>query len=213
MPSILPPGSTSPSGWDILYTSIRLAVSAWANQPADGEVEKLQELVRMVNPQVILDLGTRFGGLTLAMYDAAPEAHLLSFDLANEATGDIIRPAPPDGEYGYDNPDYFVRRSWFPDHVKFYKLDFTQKHLEVKKLVDNVRTEDDVLFVMVDGWDTRLEASLYAPWLRAGDVMAVSNAFDFPVEEMVRMLPEFQPFMPEWIQKAKMAFTYPMVKV
>lgn len=180
----LGPVVVSLSGWDILYHSERLNKSAWSNQPVAHETAKLRELCRKANPQLIVELGSRLGGTALALHDAAPDARLLSFDTKCTKEVDLIHDFELlNSSYaGYDNKEFWTRRSWFPMHVLFINADFAADYKFVCQLCSEMRiyNSQQPAFFFVDGdfGNKPADAERYANFLLPGDIMAVNNYGD-----------------------------------
>lgn len=207
----------SVSGWDFLYRSENLGRAAWSNQPVIGDVEKLRDLCAMAEPQVIVELGSRFGGTALALHDAAPEADLFAFDQDFNADGDDIVNYDGnalDGVLGYDNREYFPKRSWFPENVRFIKANFVADIDLVKKTVGLARGER--LFLFVDGGhgEKVRDSALYADWLRPGDVMAVNNAHEHTIEEVEAVIEPhgYERWRFKWCEQVGLMLTRAWIK-
>ncbi len=189
------------SGWDIKYRS-RAGHLGWCNQPAIGEVDALQEFVRVVNPDIFVELGTRYAGTVLALHDAIPDARIYSFDKYNTREDeDLVHDGGyrPPGMPEYDDQDTWVRRSWFPGHVRFLRLDFLEESEKLKAIVD--RQPGDLMICFPDGCDKPAETALYMDWLAPGDIMAVNNWEDEcgGAEALDALLgPEYERFMWDW---------------
>ena len=197
-------GQVARTGWDVLYHSERLGHSAWANQ-LPGETTALQGLIRSYQPDVLLDLGTRFGGTTLAFHDAAPAACLLSVDMCSTPeTEDLV--VLLDGTPGYEDVAYHVRRSWFPSHVRFLQANFVEQHTAIQALIDQARTIGNRFLCYVDGYYKPKEARLYAPWLHSGDLLVVHDCgLEWRYEELAPELAvtfDAQPFPGQRLARA-----------
>lgn len=198
------------TGWDVLYHSERLGKSAWSNQPIFGETKKLRELCRIVAPKTIVELGSRYCGTALALHDAAPEAHLFAFDYEFSIDDDLLVDLSLTNQLGYENKEFWPKRSWFPDHIEFINCDFVERHHLVKRMVNEVRK--DPLFLFVDGgrFDKPMESSLYANWLVPGDVLAVNNFGDewqLPQIEDTIIPMGFERYQFKWCEDVKLVLT------
>ena len=204
----MPEMGVSTSGWDILYQSDRSGHFGWCNQPANGEVDALQAFFRLARPDVVMELGTRFAGMALAIHDAVPDAKLFSIDELNSPeTEDIISGPAAEGEYS--DPSRFPCRSWFPPRVRFLRMNFLTQSDEIKKIVGAVRKPYDRLVCFVDGYDKDAETRAYASWLRPNDIMAVNNWHDQcgGAEALDRLLgTDYRRFMWSW-SEGRLALT------
>ena len=221
------PETVSLTGWDILYHSELLNRSAWSNQPIEGETKKLRELCRKADPQVVVELGGRYGGTTLALYDAAPKASIFAFerdfsDGDKTIDWDNIKAL---NYLGYENEEYHTRRSWFKDgDVQFIKIDFVAECQRVKKIVDAKRRGRMFMFVDGDWGQKPVDVALYADWLRPGDVAALNNSHDImnfthpgnewqiPDLEAMLLPRGFERFEFEWCGMVGMMLTRAWVK-
>lgn len=203
----MPEIGISQSGWDIKYLSLEGRM-AWCNQPFIGEIDALQDFVRQVNPDIILELGTRYAGTTLAMHDAAPRARIYSIDHMNTPeTEDLIHAAQAPSESEYGDPTTQARRSWFPAHVRFLPLNFLTQSRNVKATIRRRRGDRTICFV--DGYDKVAETVEYAGWLRPGDIMSINNWNDQcdgqgALDALLGK--DYKPFMQEW-SEANLALT------
>lgn len=176
----------SKSGWDVLYTSKRLGHSAWANQASEkpDEIYSLQRAFRKLAPGILVELGTRFGGTTLALHDACPEALLISLDYQNTGVyEDKVRKTwPVDLGDEYADPQYHPLRSWFPNTVTFYGLNFLTNVDWVMGVVEKCTRANPgaCTALFVDGFDKPSEVEAYSPRLRVGDILAVNDGLSDP---------------------------------
>lgn len=219
----LGPTVVSLSGWDILYHSERLNRSAWSNQPVAHETIKLRELCRKAKPQIIVELGGRYGGTTLALQDAAPDAEIFAFDRLFQEGGDMLvdwqRDVAGKGYLGYEDTQYHPVRSWFGPKAHFINLNFSTQAEEVKRRVDEYR--NGPLFLFVDGdWGAKhVDMLPYLEWLWPEDVLAINNSHDvmhpnhagnewnLPDVEAILLPKGFKRFEFEWCEEAGMMLT------
>jgi len=166
----------SKSGWDILYYSERVGHAAWSNQPAYGEVDALRFFFLAVQPDIVVELGTRYAGTTLAIHDIVPEARIYSVDVKNSPEDEDVICSTLVAEDGTEYGEYIPLRSWFPPHVRFLRLDFLAEQDILKGMIE--REDDDRLVLFVDGYNKLKETEAYANWLRVGDILAVNNWLD-----------------------------------
>ena len=120
-----------------------------------ADVDFLRSWMRLYNPSTIVELGTMFGGLTTALYDSAPGAVIATFDC------DPSRP-----------------------HCKFVELVNSNKNIYYKRLdllsgasgeVTKYIGKPGRTFLYCDNGEKLDEMLLYAPYLKAGDMLGVHD--------------------------------------
>ena len=144
------------------YSKVHPGAIAYAVQEA-GALELMEELVIAEQPDVIVELGTCAGGLTLAMHEARLETRIFSFDLAIDENSESVALK----ESGFQQ----IPRAWFGPTVSFHKADIFQERQKVDVVLE---TEGKHLLVCDNGRKV-LEVAWFAPLLESGGVFAVHD--------------------------------------
>ena len=161
------------------YRSTRIpGAEVWAlHEP--GSVHALCEVVAAHKPELIIELGTGNGGITLPLHEACPEADLLTFDLFTDLPGSEFITTNQgrftDG-WHYSYPPEFLRgntpRAWFGPQVRFCAAETTAG---VPAEAREALSEDRRTCVYCDGGNTAAEVAGFAHHLRTGDLLGVHD--------------------------------------
>jgi hypothetical protein len=105
-------------------------------------VKMIKKVLRDFNPELIMEIGTAFGGLTLVFQDACPNAEIHTFDPFRKA--DVNK---------------------FGKNTHFHKKDAFKSNLD--KLCRDNRKK----FLFCDGFDKKKEMLTFGPLLNSGDMI------------------------------------------
>jgi hypothetical protein len=108
----------------------------------------VKKIIRDFNPELILEIGTAFGGLALVFHEACPSAELHTYDPIRKPT----------------------KRELFGPSVYFHNEDAFKS----KGLVQLCKS-DKRKFLFCDGFDKKRELLTFAPLLNRGDMVGVHD--------------------------------------
>jgi cephalosporin hydroxylase len=120
---------------------------------AEG-IEIIQEIVGAFKPELILELGTSWGGLTMALHDGYPQADLYSYDIPSKTR----------------KPHPVISLKYHKVHIRFCDLLKRPYDHLVKKCKDERRK-----FWYCDNGNKIKEVLTYGVLLRVGDILAVHD--------------------------------------
>ncbi len=164
------------SGGDV-YRSRKVADRAIRVLHQPGASDLIYEVAKEHAPDLIVEIGTGNGGITLALHEVCPEAEIHSFDIYNDPSGSsYVTPRQEQftAGFAYRYPPELVGeptpRAWYGANVHFHKADADGEDcLGLKELLEqNVRK-----FLYCDGGQVAIEAGLWAPLLRPGDLLGL----------------------------------------
>lgn len=149
------------SYWEsLLHPSERVAA---CQEP--GGLEYIHQVAKDFNPDVIVELGTQSGGVTIALHEACAEARLDSFDIENNVlfTAEFISvhalwPKTP--------------RALFGRNVTFWSVDVL---LEGDNLLRYPFSLPGRKLLYCDNGNKREEVRLWSPYLKPGDLLGVHD--------------------------------------
>jgi cephalosporin hydroxylase len=105
-------------------------------------VPMIKRVIKEFNPELIMEIGTAHGGLTLVFHEAAPQAELHTYD-----------------------PFRNVNTRLFGKNVHFHKADAFKSNLY--DLCKNKKRK----FLFCDGFDKKKEMLTFGPLLNSGDML------------------------------------------
>lgn len=119
----------------------------------EDSIETTQKIVEVFSPDLIIELGTSWGGFTLVLHEACPSAELHSFD----------RPDPPRA---------VDRRDLFGKNVHFHNNDIL---LDNFAFLINLCGDDRRKLLYCDNGNKIVEALRYGGCLNNGDMIGVHD--------------------------------------
>lgn len=130
------------------------------------ELSIIRDVVLDFQPELIVELGTLVGGLTLLLHQCCPEIPLHSFD--KKSMTDCLKKAK--GEFTIEQIETFQREA-FNNNVTFYVSNiFKDKEIVGKILESEKRT-----FLYCDNGHKKSEVNLFAKCLSVGDLLGVHD--------------------------------------
>ena len=141
-------------------------------------IPHIHRIVKEFNPQLIIELGTSWGGVTLILHECNPDAELYSYD--------IECPRKPN-------------KSMFNNNVHFHLKDILSSELDelIHLCSDNKRK---VLYC--DNGNKIKEIQMYAPFLNKGDILGVHDwDKEITYEDVKEELKNFEPIEQELFEK------------
>jgi len=159
------------AGRATLYVSPRVKGARACVNHCPESVRLIQDVVRFFRPHLIVEFGTKYGGLTLVLHDACPEATLYSYDLHKEYL--------------------LVRLEWFGPSVYFVTQDLlAHRSRELKHLLCSAACK----LLYCDNGDKEREVLMYAPLLNSGDLLGVHDwEREVRPEKVQSVLVDFDP--------------------
>ena len=147
----------------------------------EDAVPHIQALVAMSKFKMIVEFGTSWGGLTLALHEASPDTIIHTFDNENNR---------------------IVKYDWFSQNtsnILFYKpVDLLKKP---HKFVVNLLKETDFKLLYCDNGDKPKEVEMYAKYLNSGDIIGVHDyGTEYEKEEVDKHLEDFEPYYHEILE-------------
>jgi len=140
------------------------------------EIAKLLEIVKELEPKIILEIGTAGGG-TLFLFSsiADPEATIISLDL-------------PGGAFGGGYPEWKMPlyQSFVKIGQKMSLLRADSHKLETLELVKKALEYGMIDFLFIDGDHTyegvKMDFEMYSPLVREGGIIAFHDIIEHPPE-------------------------------
>ena len=158
--------------------------TVWAVQEP-GAFDLLRDLVKEEAPEIIIELGTCAGGLTLVLHEALPEAWLFSFDICNDPDGECVSHASS----GFQQ----VSKALYGPRVIFCQANVL-KHAPTHQMLELALAQDGRKLLLCDNGLKRAEVALYAPRLTKGDVIGVHDwNEEIRAEDVAETLAAFEP--------------------
>ena len=153
-PRHVPEGA--PAGW--------VRVMHEVNIPFD----RIQKMLAEFSPDLIVELGTKYGGMTVMFHDACPEALLYSYD--HRDYGDEL------------NNESIHGRDACADNVHFMIEDVLNVNQNIVNLLVNYTGK---VFLYCDNGNKVEEVHAYAPFLKSGDMLGFHDCPDEITPEQV----------------------------
>lgn len=139
---------------------------------ADQEEGDIAELCRVIIPlfriEMFVELGTKIGGLTLAVHEAHRRIWIRSFDQYVIEDPDVLEVAK--NQVPSETPA--PKSAFSPAYVEFHKADFVEdRPIElIACLQSHIRK-----LLYVDGYDKPKEAKLWADYLQPFDLIGAHD--------------------------------------
>ena len=174
------------------HSKVHPGAIAWAVQEP-GALELMQELIIAEKPDVIVELGTCAGGLTLAMHETRPEAFIFSFDWVIDEGSEFVAWK----ESGFQQ----IPRAWFGGQVSFIKADILG---EPWKVSDRMEARIGTQMLVCDNGNKTQEVRFFGPCLRPGELLAVHDwGEEIRYEDVAETLANFEPVWQERCEEMK----------
>lgn len=143
-------------------------------------IPHIHRIVKNFNPELIIELGTSWGGVTLILHECNPDAELHSYD--------IECPRKPN-------------KSLFNKNVHFHFKDILSEQLE--ELIMLCWAKERKLLYCDNGNKIK-EIQMYAPFLNSGDLLGVHDwNKEIKYEDVVDVLKDFESVEHEVFEKNK----------
>ena len=133
----------------------------------EGELSIIRETILDFKPELMVELGTCVGGITLLLHECFPTVPLHTFD--NKSMIRSLKKAKSSIEVDYIEA---FQREAFNDNVKFY---ITNIFIEGKEVIEDILTSDKRKFLYSDNGKKKDEINLFAKCLLVGDLLGVHD--------------------------------------
>lgn len=143
-------------------------------------IPHIHRIVNTFNPELIIELGTSWGGVTLILHECNLNAELHSYD--------IECPRKPN-------------KNMFNKNVHFHLKDIITDQLEELTMLCKAK-ERKVLYC--DNGNKIKEIQMYAPFLNSGDLLGVHDwGKEIEYKDVIDVLNDFEPVEHELFEKNK----------
>jgi hypothetical protein len=198
----------------MLYTSDLFPENSATSNQDGPDLQALISVIKWQKPRVVVDLGTRLGGTTLAICDQLyknalkekdREATVLSFDIAN-------RTMHKEGDFSLAISEHdqvliheHCARFWMFDHYfdrvhpLLLRMDFLLWASAIQEFVNEIRGQwsEGPMLLYVDGIAKVDEFIAYKDLLRPGDVMGMHDYHISYEVAVASERPDMVPLSPE----------------
>lgn len=133
----------------------------------EGELDIIREVVLDFKPELMIELGTCVGGITLLLHECFPNTPLHTFD--NKSMIRSLKKAK--SNISIETIETLQRES-FNDNVTFY---VTNIFIEGKPIIEELLANDKRKFLYCDNGNKDEEINLFAKCLSVGDLLGVHD--------------------------------------
>jgi hypothetical protein len=151
--------------------------------------EYIQNAVKLHQPELIIELGSAWYGVTLLLHEASPDTPLYAFDIRE------YKEYMKGARGSFDIPFMLnLCETAFKRNVIFSVADVLSG--EGNRIVIELLNRGKRTFLYCDNGKKRREVELYAKYLRAGDILGVHDwgrEIDLEMPEVAKALERFAP--------------------
>ena len=126
-------------------------------------IAPIQEMIYQFHPELIIELGTYEGGMSLVLHEACLTAEFHSYDVDFVTQYQVSRNQEP--------PVRKAKDEWFNEKCFFYLEDVLVPNEKLITLCKDVRKK----ILYCDNGNKPLETQIYAPLLNSGDMLGVHD--------------------------------------
>ena len=149
---------------------------------------KLQEMLREYAPDLIIELGTKYGGMTMVFHEACPGTAIYSYDnRVYDETNDL-----------FAHEQVKLHPEWYPPCVEFRVEDVLTFN---QGIVDAITRYTGKVFLYSDNGNKVGEVQSYGPYLKVGDLLGFHDCpGEITPEQVADVLKDFEPHpINEWL--------------
>lgn len=133
----------------------------------EGELSIIREVILDFQPELMVELGTCVGGITLLLHECFPNIPLYTFD--NKSMIRSLKKAK--SGISIETIETFQKEA-FNDNVKFY---ITNVFIEGKPIIEELLASKKKKFLYSDNGKKKDEINLFAKCLSVGDLLGVHD--------------------------------------
>lgn len=142
---------------------------------------EIQNMLYHYTPDLMIELGTKYGGMTMVFHRTLPEVPLYSYDhIKYNRTNKL---------YAHEGVE--IHPEWYGSSVKFIVEDILTPN---QGLIDLIRNEPGKVFLYCDNGNKVAEVLTYGPYLKSRDILGFHDCpSEITPEQVEPVLKDFDP--------------------